>query len=409
MGLLPSSLVALDAAGRPLSGPKFERIEPFSAEARSLSEANWDEIICSSVAALTDALRAANVLPADSALRLIGRQVEAVDIVFAEVAAGDEEGRAAEALAAEPRRLVLLENKLVRNPEAKREVLAQLLDYAQRAQHQWTTNTLRKSASTAVTDWLGRHAARIDVMLAQGEMLLIIAGDDIDEDLLRLARRFAIGTDPLSLAELCLVSMAVYRRGPERLLVPHVVSAVERHQRQLSIRVTVQSEDGTIVPAHVERDADADVAARRGTLPTNVDVEAFLAKARARLAASVLGDASQYEPRGGARKLLAYWLDDEARFKIHFGGFVRDGWSPIQVGLYVESATQREIWLDRVQRASSRGELPEGTVIRASGKKTVEALTNIPWSQPSELNEALLDRVVAVLLRFVELFGHGTQ
>jgi hypothetical protein len=246
----------------------------------------------------------------------------------------------------------------------------------------------------------------VDVMLAQGEMLLIIAGDDIDEDLLRLARRFAMGADPLSLAELCLVSLAVYRRGEERLLVPHVVSAVERHQRQLSIRVTVRTPDGAILPADVERDDEADAAAaRRGISPTNPDAEGFLERARHLLDQKLPTGA--YTVTGGSRKVLAYWIDDEARLKIHFGGFVRDVWSPIQVGLYVESTSHRDAWLARVEQASALGKLPVGTAIRASGKKTVEALKSFTWSTPNELNDALLQTITSTLVQFAEAFGRA--
>jgi hypothetical protein len=405
MGLLPELLSSLDAAGLPVPSARFTRVHPTSPEARKLSEANWDDIICANLPSLADALRAASVIAEDSTLLLLGRQVDAVDLVFAEIPKSqDDDGNPDpdNLSAIEPRRLVLLEDKLVRNPEAKRQVLAQLLDYSQRAQHTWTTDTLCHNIKGPVGAWLRLHASRIDVMLAQGEMLLIIAGDDIDEDLLRLARRFAAGADPLSLSELCLVSLAVYRRGDERLLIPHVVSAVERHQRQLSIRVTVKGSNGAVLAATVEHDDEADVAAaRRGAAPTPPAVEEFLARAKRLLDPKL---SSNYTVTGGERKVLAYWLDDEARIKIHFGGFVRDVWSPIQVGLYVESAARRDAWLARVEDASSRGRLPVGTAIRASGKKTVEALKSFTWSTPSDLNESLLQTVTAALLEFAEAF-----
>jgi len=344
MSLLPDTLVVLSRSGEAVPGSQFKRVSAASEEARALSEANWDDIICTNVRALADAFRAANVIAPDSTLRVIGRQVDKVDVLLAEVPATDESDPSGEVFDGEPRRLVLLEDKLVRSPEAKRQVLAQLLDYAQKAQTAWTVDFLCKTVSASAARWLRLHAPRINVMLAQGEVLLVIAGDDIDEDLLRLARRFAAGADPLSLAELCLVAMSVYRRGDELLLVPHVVSAVERHQRQLSIRVTVQTEDGTVLPARIERDPEAEVeAARRGALPTNQDAEAFLKRARAVLDPVLCGERSQYRATANSRKVLVYWFDaDRARLKIHFGGYVRDGWSPILVGLQVESEEQRD-------------------------------------------------------------------
>jgi hypothetical protein len=378
MGILPDIIVTTDGKGLPLAEDKwFRRVDAYSLDARSLSETNRDEIICANVAALTAALQAADVLPADSTFRVLGCQIDSVDVLLAEVPirAGEDGMNQLD----EPRRLVLLEDKLVRSPEAKRQVLAQILDYAQRAQTQWTTNFLcsdRKLSSHAA--WLHRHASRIDVMLAEGDLLLIIAGDDIHDDLLRLARRFAAGHDPLSRNELCLVSMAVYRREEERMLIPHVVSTVERHQRQFTIRVTVEDTDETVLRAKIKRDVEADLeSARRGALPINADVEDFLERAKARLNPKLM-ETRVYTVTDELRKSLEYqYVDDDGavvRFKVHFGGYKRDIWSPIEVGLYVESKGTRDVWRRRIEEALAAGRLPVGTKLDVRGKQTVSAL-----------------------------------
>jgi hypothetical protein len=268
MSLLPDYLVALGPDGAPLRESRFQRIHPRSEEARQLYEADWNEIICANTESIADAMRAGGVIQEDSTLRLLGRQIENVDVLFMEVPAR-EDGSDTGLPDVEPRRLVLLEDKLLRNRQAKREVLAQLYDYAQR---DWTTELLCRAPtiSQPLIPWLKRYARTIDAMLAQQEFLLVIAGDDIDDNLLRLARRFARAADPLSLAELCLISLSMYQRGNERLLIPHVVSSVERHERQLSIRVTVTGEAGETVPARIERDTETE-AEERGSrpLPTN--------------------------------------------------------------------------------------------------------------------------------------------
>lgn len=407
MTLLPDVLVALSKSGAPLEGSSFVRVDPSSAEARQFSEANWDEIICANVAALTDAFRAAGVIGADSSLRVLGLQVDAVDVLMAEVRGGDD---GAEGEHSEPRRLVLIEDKLIRNPQAKREVLAQVLDYSERAQRTWDVDRLCRCVEPKVATWLRIHGDRIDAMLAQGEFLLVIAGDDIDENLLRLARRFATGGDPLSLAELCLVSLTIYRRGEERLFVPHVVSAVERHQRQLSIRVTVQGEHGTPLRARVERDREEEATtARRGAPPTNGDVQAFLQRAKALLEPTLTAEGTLHRITSNARKSLAFWLDAEARLKIHFGGFERDAWSPIQVGLLVDSKERRQQWLERIERADSNGELPVGTEIKVEGSKRVFALKSFRWSTPKDLTPELLQETTDTLMRFYTLFHAAAQ
>lgn len=411
MTLLPDSLTVLTSAGEPASVEPFRRVDPLSPEGRRLSEADWDRIICANVAALADALRAAGIIPETSTLRVLGQQVDAVDVLLAEVPVGEDGDAGGEGTVSRvpPRRLVLLEDKLLRNPQAKREVLAQILDYAERAQSDWTVDALCRQVDPEVASWMRLHEARLKVMLAQREFLLVIAGDDIDADLLRLARRFATGGDPLSLAELCLVSLTVYRRGDEHLLIPHVVSAVERHQRQLAIRVTVQGEDGRILPASIDRDPEAEAdAARGGSIPRNRDVEAFLLKAKKILDDKLLRDDLPYIGlKNKPRKNLRYWMDAQrgARLKIHFGGFVGDAWSPIQVGLYVESRTRRDEWIRRVEEADAAGQLPVGTVVRVTGVATVEALKSFAWTTPSDLTEELLKDVVETLLRFEAIFG----
>lgn len=410
MKFLPSHFVALDRDGKPLLGRSFNRINATSPAGRLLDEEDWDGIICANVEALAEALRAADVLPLDSTLRVLGQQVDCVDVLFAEVPIS--EGEPGEGVdLGEPRRLVILEDKLVRNPEAKRQVLAQALDYAQRAQHEWTTEYLcsvKKLARHAA--WLRQHASRLDVLLQEGDLLVVIAGDDIDDDLLRLAKRFAGSNDPLSLNELCLVSMALYERGDERLLIPHVVSAVERHQRQLTVRVRVQDANGVPVRAVVERDVEADMsAARGGALPVNPDVESFLTRAKAILDPVLLASGSPYETTEAARKILEYWTTttdgSRVRFKIHFGGFVRDLWSPIQVGLYVESRSARDQWLERIQAALQEGRLPVGTKPAVAGKLTVSALKEYSWSAPVDLSDALLQDVTSSLVRIESVLG----
>src|SRR5438128_7871891 len=59
--------------------------------------------------------------------RYLGSQISGIDVLFAEV---DASGAF--------RRFVLVEDKLLRNPEAKRTVLAQILDYAHKVQYELT-------------------------------------------------------------------------------------------------------------------------------------------------------------------------------------------------------------------------------------------------------------------------------
>jgi hypothetical protein len=152
----------------------------------------------------------------DSTLMHLGA-LDNIDVVFAEVARSPQQ---------ELRRLVLLEDKLMKNPEAKRAVLTQILEYANTVQEKWRGANLREKLR-AHAEWVTANYDELRWSCERGDFLLVIAGDGIDERMEKLARRFAGRQDPLNLMELALVSMAVYSLDDsEFLLVPHVVSAV---------------------------------------------------------------------------------------------------------------------------------------------------------------------------------------
>jgi hypothetical protein len=81
--------------------------------------------------------------------------------------------------------------------------------------------------------------------------------------------------DPLNLSELCLVSMALYQRGDERLFLPHVVSAVQTHQRELAIRIVVETPDGMPLAARADGVTTQEAVARE-----RADVAEFLSSLR---------------------------------------------------------------------------------------------------------------------------------
>jgi len=188
-----------------------------------------------------------------------------------------------------------------------------------------------------------------------------------------------------------------------------VVSAVERHTRQLTIRVTVQDIDGIRLRATSERDVAADMKdMRRGALPINADVEHFLQLAKTRLNPKLL-EGKPYKVTEDVRKALEYWYVDHdratVRFKIHFGGYQRSAWSPIEVGLYLESETSRDVWRARVEEALRAGRLPIETKVVERGKQTLTALKDYLWTAPAELTDELLTDVTDTLLRFEEVLG----
>ena len=191
MDVLPSYIAVLSSDGRPCQPARQLKRHAGAA----WSEAEWDRIIVENVHLLADCLREAHVIADDATLRVLGTQIDNIDVVFAEI--GDTPAQ-------ELRKLVLFEDKLLRNSEAKRQVLAQILDYAHVVQDDWpTANLVDKMPEQA--QWVQDNAAELKRTCSKGEFLLIVAGDGIDDRMERLARRFAGQDDPLTLSELALV------------------------------------------------------------------------------------------------------------------------------------------------------------------------------------------------------------
>jgi hypothetical protein len=244
MRTLPDKIVVLDGAHNVLRS--YTR-QP--AEKLEMNERDYDGLISKQVAVFGDMLRAANMIQSDSTLRLLGTQVEAIDVLFAEVATGDAE---------DFRRLIIVENKLLKNPEARRQVLAQALEYASRIQHELTADDLMDALDSTHEQWARANRAEIDDSLRAGDVLVVICGDEIHPRLERLLDGISRRNDLLSGYELCLVSLAIYRGGSEELFVPNVVGLVSRAERGPVIRVTVENTEGHALPATVTLSVGAD-------------------------------------------------------------------------------------------------------------------------------------------------------
>lgn len=143
-------------------------------------------------------------------------------------------------------RLTLCEFKLWRNPQARREVIGQILDYAKDLAS-WSYEDLQRQVSLA----LGREGSNVlyelvsernpDVVeaefvdnvtrhLRRGEFLLLIVGDGIRERAEKIVD-FVQSHSGLRF-NLALVEAALYRDGPDRLLVqPRVLARTEIVQR----------------------------------------------------------------------------------------------------------------------------------------------------------------------------------
>lgn len=142
-------------------------------------------------------------------------------------------------------RLTLVECKLWRNPEARRKVIAQILDYA-RAVSQWSYADLQRRVAAATgrqgnTPFESARELQPDLdeaafadatarALREGRFLLLIAGDGIREGITGMAdlitRNAALGFS------FGLVEVALYEFGDQGLVVqPRVVAKTETIER----------------------------------------------------------------------------------------------------------------------------------------------------------------------------------
>jgi len=164
-------------------------------------------------------------------------------------------------------RLTLVECKLWRNAEARRKVVAQVLDYA-RAVSRWSYADLQRQVSAALgvkedvpyaralatAPDLAEHEFKdaVSRALRSGRLLLLIAGDGIREDLGEIAA--LISGDPASGFSLGLVEVALYDLGSGGLAVqPRVIARTELIERHV---VVLRSEAGVPIDSLSSMDGE---------------------------------------------------------------------------------------------------------------------------------------------------------
>jgi hypothetical protein len=139
-------------------------------------------------------------------------------------------------------RVAVVETKLATNPELRRRVLAQALDYLTHL-----ADSFDDSMPDIPNDENGEPVAdREDIResVAQGDMLVIIASDEVDSRVAKLSR--ALLSDHLVKQwDLALIDVALYRPLRDapggHVIVPHLRNLVASEPRQV-VRVIVEGE-----------------------------------------------------------------------------------------------------------------------------------------------------------------------
>ena len=173
--------------------------------------------------------------------------------------------------------LTLVEAKLWRNPEARRTVVGQILDYAKELS-QWTYEDLDARARKATGGSLfslvsksGNQTADeprfIDAVsrnLRAGRFLLLIVGDGIREEVELLAE--FLQTAPQLRFFLSLVELQLYRAADRSLLVVPIVVARTKEIERAIVRVETTSQAQVDVSLDIGTGRDDDGKGSRSTL-----------------------------------------------------------------------------------------------------------------------------------------------
>ena len=138
-------------------------------------------------------------------------------------------------LVSETGRVAIVETKLSINPDKRRGVLAQVLDYAV------SLPKVERRALPHLPEAAGVHVDQVYQRIQKGDFLLIVAGDLLDSRAVRLGRAL-LGDHVVNEWVLAMVEVAVFERigtpVPEYILVPHLRGGIETELRQI-IKVEV--------------------------------------------------------------------------------------------------------------------------------------------------------------------------
>ena len=146
-------------------------------------------------------------------------------------------------LVSESGRVAIVETKLSFNPERRRNVLAQLLDYATSLPEVDFANLPDPPKTKSGEPCSARE--EIEQHIRDGDFLLILAADQIDPRALKLSR--ALLGEHLTMSwELAHVELSIYERQsagePRYLMVPHLRGVLVPEERQV-VRVVVEGSE----------------------------------------------------------------------------------------------------------------------------------------------------------------------
>lgn len=236
--------------------------------------------------------------------------------------------------------LTLVETKLWRNPDSRRSVVAQIIDYAT-AMSKWTYEELRDAVKRSGGEDPLVVAARVQAdldearfidtvsrNLSKGRFLLLIVGDGIQEGVEHLAD--TMSRSPNLGFSLALVELALFRPSDaeQPLFVQPRILARTREVVRAVVEVTSPSrlEDIKILPAPSQSSPDG----ARLRLTDQVVLEKIAQSTNPRTADAFRGFLEEagrlgIEPEGRAASLSLLWHEPESGRRFTFGSVFAEG------------------------------------------------------------------------------------
>lgn len=282
----------------------------------------------------------------------------------------------------------IVEVKRASSKELRRQVVGQILEYAAHMSSAWPVERLRA--------WFEQECERASVT-PETRLREAFAEPELDVD-----EYWATVGANLKNGKVRLLIVADEIPGRLRAIVEFLNRAMQDVDLlAVEVRQFVSSDLQIFVPTVFGRIE----AVSPSPTPVEVrpEVVGFLGKLRARIV--------PLYPEGtwtkAPKKILAVTpsAPDGAvvNCKVHFGGWAKDTWSPIEVGLNVTAVNPalREAW--RVRLDSPAESFAPGTQIVTSGQQAVDCLKRFEWTDSAELDPDLL----AAIAQDVESFAQA--
>lgn len=191
----------------------FGELKKIEYDELKYSEEDYDNIIVSISESLSSTLKNGGYIGSDSKLKYLKGQFKEIDFLFAEVTDDENE---------EFKRFIIIEDKLFKNPEGKRKVIGQVIDYASVIKSYDSTKFIKNGLSH-LSEWIQNNSYLINYSCKNNDFLLLIVGDRIRQDLVERIEFLKGQLDIINSIEIVLIEIPIYSLNDQYLFIPHIV------------------------------------------------------------------------------------------------------------------------------------------------------------------------------------------